>query len=55
MSQNHPLNLRQRSRQRNSKEMKKNVVTTKTAKFERSCMAALRLKGMVFIVVNKPV
>jgi len=56
--------LRQCCKQRTCKDIKKTVVNTKTANFKRIClcsvlnheqMADLRLKGMVFINVNKPV
>jgi len=61
-----PTNFRllQKNKQRNCKDMRKTLAKTKKAKFERShlCsmlnqeqMVKLRLKGMIFIEVNKPV
>jgi len=55
---------RQHNWHRNCNDMKKNLFTTKTANFNRSCLCSvlnheqmedLRLKGMVFIIVDKPI
>jgi len=61
-----PSNFRlsQKNKQRNSKDIRKTLVKTKTANFDRSCLcsvlkhdqiAMLKSKGMVFIEVNQPV
>jgi len=56
--------LLQKNKQRNCKDMRKTLAKTKTANFERSClcsmlnqdqMTKLRLKGMIFLEVHKPV